>query len=680
MQQDEYLLCLNNLLLESPLLISPLDDEENDSESNNEGDEDQRDDKDDENDLSSFSTLSNPKFRNIDALGRITLPTARSRFRRCAWCDIRFVASPSGGASSSLGQSSHPLHWKECTKCHSAIYCSPLCLDQDKKIGNHRSLCAQICRHKKRVSNLGLEYSESNNGVMDVFDWSNGMVFYFADPHRGLGTVGEQYIVERKALVDSLVKEGASKMVDVASGAAAASAVSNAFTDTIPPPHWNYMALELSLEHSLDILYLDPVASCRSSSSSSNANCIRTGIAHSLLVLERFQELYDYVKYWNVLPRKLRQMHRRPAEERDIEQTLIPSRVHGMLHAALGAETFMKTKKQSFFEDQRELVLRLPSRPPPMESDIIRTFPGPSMTEVVCVLYVALAKLLVLEKVKNVRMVVQNCIPIQAETITATIGSYLDLAPDWVALNTQTVLKQCRELLAFADNSIPGTLKTLIQSPDEIESSHYLNATDASPTSIELLRAAWFNHDLHWTFLVNFVEHGGACGTNIPRNDAIQQALDHFYSSYIELHTSDPEYLECRRHWNRVKNTEAVRSLLTNEVEKGRHLCGSGFYPTQMYLRLVTQVWTRDNFELLFGNPNVPYSVLRDVDMYLATEHLFQVKYTPEVLSFCKTNDIVIPDDACTCLVTLSAKDLATPENTTLLFGDDDRLGAWFLQ
>ena len=307
------------------------------------------------------------------------------------------------------------------------------------------------------------------------------------------------------------------------------------------------------------------------------------------------------------------------------------------------------------------------------------------MAEVVCVLYVALAKLLVHEEMAKVRMVVQHCVPIESGMITMNIGSYIGLSSEWMATNPRTILRQCRELLAFANSSIPGILETLIQRSllpmDAGEKSNYLQA--ASSTSLELLKTAWFCHKSPWAFLVDYVENERIC--DVPRNSLVQQVLDCVYESYVESHTS--EYQQCRQHWERVKDTEAVRRFLTDEMENGIFLCGSGFYATQMYIRLARQhLLTPENLQLLFGTPEVSQSVVY-VDLFFAYEHLVQVRYLPEVLSFCKMNDIIIPDDdeennvvvVTNLLDTLREKKLATEENTTLLLGDNG-IGGWWLE
>lgn len=683
MQHEEYLSCIRKLLIESPVRVPGLplgNTSNNGNAANNE------DDIDGHNVVPPDLASMNPSLRPINALGRISLsPTARSRFR-CAWCDVRLSVFPVASCASS-SQASHPQPWKECTKCRSSVYCSSLCLDQDKKIGSHRKLCARIRRHQEDVSAWAVSHSEVLS--MDIFDRAIGMVFYFAS-FAGLGSTGKGYMRLRKDLVDSLVMEGTSKMINVAAAAdgdGESKLIASSFCDSIPPPHWNSFALEVALEQSLDILHLDPVVNCCFDFSRSSANSIRTGIAHSLLVLERYQDLYDYVKYWNVLPHKLRQMHRRPVEGRDSE-TRPEIGIQTALDVALGPKAFMQTTKQAVFENQRELVLRLPSRSSSQNSGIIPTFPGPSVTEVICILYVTLAKLLVLDNIEIVQMVVQHCLSIEAQIITVTIGSYLDLSSDWIVQHPDVIRNQCRELLAFANSSIPGILETLIEKSRLAPVDYHQQTFNDTPTPIELLRTAWFHHSSPWTFLVDFVSRIDTYHTLIPRNHMVQEALDHVYSFYAELHISDPEYRECRQHWERVKDTEAVRTLLTDQIDDGGHLFGSSFYPTQMFLRLANQsnLNRAEYFELLFGRPDVSYSAMRDVDLYLAHEHLFQVRYLPETISFCKVNDVAIPDepdDEKTVLVLLGMladRGLTTPANMTLLFGDDNRLGAWFLK
>jgi len=548
---------------------------------------------------------------------------------RCAWCD-------------EIIPSFRPA--KECSKCHCAIYCSALCLDQDKNFGGHRQMCQLIRRKQIEVSHLNREFSQAN-GIMDVFDWNNGMVFNFGNQHGGLGETGQSYLWHRSALVQALIKEGSNRMVNF-------DAETGTLSNLLPRPHWNRLALQLALEHSLDLVHLDPVSSL---------HCTRVWIAHSLLVLDRYQDLYDYVKYWNVLPHELRRIDR---DRRNFDQ-VFDAELWDVIDSALGPTRFMHVKRQSMFEDQSNLALRLPVRKPSTG------FPGPALAEVVCILYLALAKLLVLAEIAKVQMVVREYVTVASEVIAISIGSYLDLPSQWLDMHPSQMKRQCRELLSFAESSIPGVLEEMVD-----------RSCMNCDSELELLKTTWYSHKKAWKFLVEYVKKKDESECHIPRNVVHQQMLDRVYFSYAQIYLSDPDYQQCCEHWERVKNTKRVQDFLKQELN-APHLCGSSFYGNQLLHRMRHGGFAEspEHCELVFGTRHFDsiYSATF-VDVLLAFNHYEHVKYKPEVKAMLGLRFIGELEDYHSdprWVITMLLRFIDTDELGSALFGDSELVGPW---
>ena len=383
--------------------------------------------------------------------------------------------------------------------CGSVVYCSHAHEQDDWD--QHRKLCSKVRRHRKHVTQLSLEYGE-NNGIMDIFDRSNGMVFVLADPVRGLGSVGKNYLDQRTKLVHAYMDQAVAPMWKTAmtkpkkqhhddDGAYA------------PSPHWNRLAMELALEQCLDLLHLDPVETDGST---------RALVAHGLLVLERYQELYDYVKFWNTIPWELRVINRR-------EATL--NEFHDTLDFVLGANTFLNVMSpQPIWEDQSQLALRVSSRPG--DSENVPTFPGPSQSDIVTVLYLALGKLLVYQAVEGFR-IMSSCMPIESDLILAHIAAFVGIQADWLTVDPPRARRQCHELLSFANTSIPKILQDFVR----------LGAVPAHDrlSSLELLSTAWMSHAFAWNFLLDFIQSDVADTCTVPRNEVLQRVYDQVYES-----------------------------------------------------------------------------------------------------------------------------------------------------
>jgi len=579
-------------------------------------------------------------LRKIDGCGDVEISSTSTTPFQCVWCNI--FCRP----TSTTSYNYPPPRVHRCTACHAAVYCSLACEQQDRQHGRHMHRCLRLRRCQDSLNELGMEFSQESNGVMDVFDRSNRMVFFFCDEHRGLGSTGERYLSARVEMVHALIEESVARI-----GRASCCG----------PRHWNLLALELAMEHCLDMLHLDPVV---------NDGSVTVMIAHCLFVLERYQDLYDFVKYWNILPRKLREIDRRDSS------MAFPNLDHAF-STALGPEAFLNTKKQDMFEDQSLLALRLPSRCNPEEDRYIQTFPGCSLSEVVNNLYLALAKLCVYEKIKSIRMVTQSCFSIESGLISSNIGSFVGISEDWVTVNPLIMLNQARELLAFADTSIPGILRAVI------EARVSLPLTFDKVPMIDLLRITWESHAFPWIFLVSFVQNQEPYPV-IPRNNMLQQALDRLYEEFITAEIDELEYSRARHHWEAVKHSEPVRRLLLEEMQHGQQLYNHPFSITRIFSVLRNESrHAVDNLDLLLGGDAIGIIAIGLVgDKLLAREHLEQVRDRPHILKFIDEHGIDIPrdrlgdNDVEEIIQRLREKGLDTPSNLKLLFGDDGWVAA----
>ena len=88
------------------------------------------------------------------------------------------------------------------------------------------------------MQDLSTELGEGANGIMNVFDRENEMVFRLA-AGGGLGSVGQNYLEARKDLVKALLQQAVAPM-----------------THENPVSHWDRLAAELALEHCKDMLHL----------------------------------------------------------------------------------------------------------------------------------------------------------------------------------------------------------------------------------------------------------------------------------------------------------------------------------------------------------------------------------------------------------------------------------------
>jgi MYND finger len=526
--------------------------------------------------------------------------------------------------------------------CESVVYCSHA--HQNDDWSDHRKLCTEVRRCRKVVTDLSHEYSETN-GIMDIFDRSNAMVFALADPVRGLGSVGKNYLSERNNLVHAYMELAMAPMT--------APPTSNITTEPkhsngndAPRPHCNRLAVELALEHCLDLLHLDPVETDSST---------RTLVAHCLLVLEQYQELYDYVKYWNIVPWKLRAIKRREP---------VFTQFDDALDFALGASTFLNFKSpQDMWEDQSQLALRSPH----LGRGTIRTWPGSSHSEVVAVLYLALGKLLVHQAIKGIRLMT-FCMPIESDLILAHIAGFVGIKAKWLATNPQRARRQCHELLSFANASIPRIIQDLVRLGPDSTSCHL--------SSLELLRTAWRSHEFPWRFLMDFIEKEAANTCAVPRHELLQHVSDRVYNTYFELKTMHGIIGQIRDHWERAKNSPAGRRLLLEEMENGRQLYELEFCAPRIVSLLRKEgLATAGNVELLLGDVS-SISIAAEVEMFLACQHFEQVKYLPKIVAFVQAHQLwnLPPEDVDAqsvrdMLIKLARKRLATEGNLKLLFG-----------
>lgn len=574
-------------------------------------------------------------LRPVSNTGEVKVPHTSSSWYQCAWCDNPIV----------LRAPTQPVpvvHF--CQMCSSAVYCSATCQTEDWKRGRHRFCCRQIRRCRKAVTELSIELSEEN-GVMDVFDRSNEMIHRLGAVGTGLGSVGQNYLRERMGLALALMEQAVAPMA----------------ASRPPSPHWDRLALEFVMEHCIDLLHLDPVHT---------ASFVRVLVVHCLLVLERHQELYDFVKYWNLLPHKLRVIH---ADLIDPDED--PTQLEKALDFSLGPNTFWSLKEpQSMFEDQSELALR-----PPCQrvdgSAIIETFSGPTKAEVVNVLYLALAKIQSYQTMLGLRLVAR-CLPIKADDITSHMGSFLGLtgAPDHTTLE-----QQCCQLLLFANESIPGILLALIESdslPRQSQDLQFQN--DDNPPILELLKTAWVSSKFAWSFLLQFVrkEHDLRSQIQVPRHSFLQQVLDHAYQKYLAVKSNRNERGRIETHWDRVKDTPLVRQLLLEEMENGSCVYDYDFSISRVYATLMKEEKeTIQNEILLLGERD--RLDLVDDEVFLAKEHLLQVKHLPTVALFLKTHNIYVSDEGRADCVKLEElvwgmfrRGLATESNLNLILGN----------
>lgn len=583
-------------------------------------------------------------LRRISNTGEVKVPHTSSSWYQCAWCDNPIVVR-------APAQPVPVVHF--CQMCSGVVYCSATCQKEDWKIGRHRFCCRQV-RSRKAVTELSIELSEEN-GVMDVFDRSNEMIFRLGALGTGLGSVGQNYLRERMSLVLALMKQAVAPM-----------AAENFFEciewstrhaerciciDLPPTPHWDRLALEVVLEHCIDLLNLDPVHT---------ASFTRVLVVHCLLILHRPLELYQFVKMWNLLPHKLRVIH---ADFRDPDEE--PTQLEEALGFALGPNTFWSLKEPQFmFEDQSELALR----PPCQRVDgcaMIETFPGPTKAEVVNVLYLASIGL----------RLVARCLPIKADDITSHMGSFLGLtgAPDHTAL-----AQQCCQLLVFANESIPGILLELIESESLPRPSQKLQfQNDDNPPILELLKTAWVSSKFAWSFLLQFVrkEHNLRSQVRVPKHNFLQHELDQEYRKYLAVKSNRTERRRIESHWEMVKDTPPVRQLLLEEMENGSCVYDYDFSISRVYATIMKEEKeTTANEILLLGERD--RLDLVDDEAFLAREHLLQVKHLPSVALFLKTHNIFVSDEGRPACVKLEElvwgmfrKGLATESNLNLLFG-----------
>ncbi|CAB9520043.1 expressed unknown protein [Seminavis robusta] len=628
-------------------------------------------------------------LRSISKTGNVIIPPESACFAHCAYCDKyrqeRFQIT--------------------CRRCQGTVYCSFDCQTNDWKNGVHRKFCSKISRLKSRVAELSNQYSETN-GIMDVFDRTNAMVFYFGDPVRGLGTVGQDFMWERMKLVHAYMQQATESMIPSNEPMAlfwsgrrtshgsrrlpwnhrlppepsqshenTNNNTDNTNNNTLihPPPRWNRLALELVLEHCLDLLHLDPVEA---------DSCTRTLVAHCLLILERYQQLYDFVKYWNIIPRRLRSIKRNYPAFSEFDEILN--------HTALEPSTFLRIQSpQNFLEDQSNLVLRAPATRPNDDNMITLSFPGPSQSEVVSVMYLALAKLHVCQAVRGIRLVATSAIPsIQSDLILAHIGSFLGVDADWLVPDSEDILQRhCHELLSFANESIPRFLQDLVACPlrpykddDSTTTSSIFDDTSnivrLPSINLVILKAAWMDHEFSWKFLLDYVESSPHNHHQVPRHEFLQQVFDRVsHEAYSRDRTADVG----RDHWEQVKDTPPVRQLL-NEMDGGNQLLEFEFSVTRIVSLLEKEGHnTPENLQLLLGD-NVDCQSAFDANRQLACRYLQYVRFFPDVVAFTTAHEIWIPEDSVDTdnfqevVRQLKEKTLDSEANLKLLFGEGGRV------
>lgn len=374
-------------------------------------------------------------------------------------------------------------------------------------------------------------------------DWSGtGENYFETEMGNFWGLTGTRdYCRQRARLIDALMIEAQANM-------------------HISQPFVNRVALEMALEHSLDLL----TVSIRDNQGT------RYLVPTMMIGLEMYQQAYDFIRYWI--------LYDGTDEGNDDEDD-------------------DDTEGPAFLRMRGEEV-----------SESLEVFDLNKHCSATMVFDLALTKFSIYHAVRTVQTLESGFLK-NADLATA-VGKMIDVPSRWLALDSNRILTQTKQLLSCVHDINKFVLPGILQPTRFLEMRpEYYGAGSEEEAALILQRSyVWWKHNkFAFQFVKNLIKNHLSSAARlpvVPRNTAARQkSAEKTASIQAELAESPAHRL--MTHFDKVKSTPPVRGLFASIGASDLSL---GRFPGTMRIcsALVRgNADTDENLRLLFGSSNI---------------------------------------------------------------------------